>query len=325
MASDDEAAHAFWDEHHHVAEDPDYWMAHPLCREAINRRVSGDPHVWPLDAFAGFAGRRLGRTLSLGCGLGSLERAARRINLCETIEGVDGSPASLAQARDRARDEGLDGITYTRANLNELSLPRGTYDAVFFHQSLHHVRSVEKLLARVARALAPEGLLYLDEWTGPSRTDWTWPRLTRARALYAELPREWRLWPELRFPIEEDDPSECVRSSAILPTVRRLFHVTAFRPYGGHLVAVLMSQLDRPRIPPAELDARIRQWLAEEDEDLVRAPEQSYYAVLAARPRRGIGAAWAEAANYGVRLGLAARYRIPAAFDAAFRPARTGV
>lgn len=313
MRSEDDQARGFWEEHHHLAEDADFWMAHPLCRDAINRRVSGLPYVWALDAFAAYVRRRFALGLSLGCGLGTLERAVRRLDLCEAIEGVDGSQASLDEAREKAREEGLSGITYWRANLNSLALPRRHYDAIFFHQSLHHVRSVEKLLDRVARALRPDGWLYLDEWTGPARTEWTPAALTRARAIFAGLPAEWRKTPTLQPPVQTYDPSECVRSSAILPGVRRLFDVIEERPYGGHLVSVILPQLERDRIPAARLDGLVREWLAEEDEDIARDPARSWYTVLAAKPRRGWRAPSARAANLAVRARLAARYRVPAA------------
>jgi len=281
-------AEEFWDSHHHILEDPGFWMAHPLCRLAINRRVSGNPNMWPLSALADYAGRRFRRALALGCGTGSLERTAMRLNLCEEIDAVDSSEASLHVAREKALEEEMAGIHYRQGDLNHLRLPRRTYDIVIFHQSLHHVASIEKLLARVALSLAPDGLLALDEWTGPSRFEWDTGRLVRTRRLFEQLPPEWRRWPELRDPIEHDDPSEAIRSSAILPSVRRLFHVIVERPYGGHIVAILLSQMAVDTIPKDLLDSLVSCWLAIEDEDLARDPALSFHTALVARPRIGI-------------------------------------
>ncbi len=283
-------AEAFWDGHHHIAEDPDFWMAHPLCRQAINRRVTGDPNIWPLDALATLpiAQHPFRRALSLGCGTGSLERAAMRMKMCVQIEGLDASERSLEVARHRALEEGLQGITYRRRDFNDLRLPRRAYDLVIFHQSLHHVSAMEELLARVGLALTADGLLFLDEWTGPSRDEWSGERLGRLRGLYEELPEPWRRWPELREPIEQDDPSEAVRSSAILPLVRRLFRVEIERPYGGHVVPILLSQMVLDSIPKPDLDNAISRWLAMEDEDIAKDPNLSYHTALVARPRLGL-------------------------------------
>lgn len=301
-----EKARAYWDRHHHTNEDPASWQANPRCREAINRRVSGHPEAWPIVAFKWYIGRRFQRGLSLGSGLGNLERAARSIDLCEAIEGVDASEVSIDIAKSRAKAEGVTGISYRVGNLNTLRLPRDHYDVVFFHASLHHVRSVERLLARVERALTPDGILYLEEWVGPSRTEWNDSRLAKMRALYAELPASWRAYPVLRAPIVADDPSEAIRSSAILPAVHRLFRVIAERPFGGHLVAVILSQLS-DRVAEADRDALIERLLAMEEADLASDPSCSYHAVVVARRKSGLARVTGHALTIVVQLGVATR------------------
>ncbi len=301
----------FWDRHHHISEDPDFWMAHPSCREAINRRVSGDGSTYPLDHLYAFAGRpRFRRALSLGCGTGRLERQMARLGIAGEIDAIDGSAVSIDIARAKASEESLPSIRYRVADLNNVRLPRRAYDAVVFHQSLHHVNSVEKLLERVLASLTPDGLLFLDEWTGPSRFEWNAAKLAQAGSLFAKLPGPWRKWAELRAPIEAEDPTEAVRSSAILPSVRRLFSIRLERAYGGQLVSVLLPQLERSRIPPSELDATLAGWLAIEDADLGRDPSSSYYTAILACPRRGLGQMAARAASLAVRLRQALRYRV---------------
>jgi SAM-dependent methyltransferase len=306
---------AFWDTHHHVNEDPTSWQAEPQCREAINRRVSGDPQAWPLVAFQWYIRRRFRRGLSLGSGLGNLERAARRINLCDEIEGVDASEVSLDIARARASEEGLAGISYRAGDLNSLRLQRARYDVVFFHASLHHVYSIERLLAQVERAMTPDGVLFLEEWVGPSRTEWNAARLAKMRALYAELPESWRVGPVLQPPIVVDDPSEAIRSSAILPAVRRLFHVIEERPYGGHLVAVILSQLCRDKVSDADRQALIGRLLALEEADLANDPSCSYHVVVVARRKTCLARASGHARTFLAQLGVSARYGIETAWQ----------
>jgi SAM-dependent methyltransferase len=215
--------------------------------------------------------------------------------------------------RPRAR-AGAGRIEYRQADLNTLRLSPNTYDVVFFHQSLHHVRSVEKLLARVERALTPDGLLFLDEWTGPSRRDWTDERLAPLRRIYAALPAEWRRFEILQKPLEINDLSETIRSSVILPAVRRVFDVVADKPYGGQIVSVILPQLERTRVPPEELDRLIARWLAAEDEEIARDPSRSYHTVLVARRKAGLRRAAGHLRTFAVRAALAARYRIPTAW-----------
>ena len=284
-------------------------MADPRCREAINRRISGDHLLWPLDAFRLYIGRRFRRALSLGCGLGNVERAVRQMGLADEIEGVDASEVSLEIARAKAAEAGLSGITYRLGNLNTLELPRQRYDLVLFHASLHHVRSIEKLLARVDRAIMPGGIVFLEEWVGPSRAEWTVSRLARLRSLYAELPEFWRAHPVLEAPIALDDPSEAIRSSAIVPGVKRLFDVLEERPYGGHLVAVILDQLIHDRVPERAREALIERLLALEDADLAADPSCSFHTLIVARRRRGLARVAGHVRTFFVRLALAARDR----------------
>ncbi|HEY2797125.1 MAG TPA: class I SAM-dependent methyltransferase [Thermoanaerobaculia bacterium] len=253
---------------------------------------------------------RFGRALSLGCGKGHLERAMVRLGIASEVDAIDGSAVSIELARAKADEEGFTTVHYRQADLNQLDLPRNTYDAVVFHQSLHHVSSVEKLLERVRRSLKPNGLLFLDEWTGPSRFEWSAKKLARASGLFESVPAAWKKWPECRPPIEAADPSEAVRSSAILPAVHRLFSTVLERPYGGHVVALLLPQLARERAPAAELDAIISRWLEAEDQDLERNRDAGFYTALVASPRRGLRLIAGRTANLGVRVLLAFRYRV---------------
>jgi SAM-dependent methyltransferase len=194
--------------------------------------------------------------------------------------------------------------------LNLIRLPRRAYDAVVFHESLHHVSSVEKLLDRVRLSLKPGGLLFLDEWTGPSRTEWDERRMSRVRPHFNAIAASWRKWPECLPPISVDDPSEAIRSSAILPTVHRLFSTILERPYGGHIVSLLLPQVARERLPGVELNRMISGWLAVEDDDLARDPRLSVYTAVLARPRTGISVVVGRLINVALRVALAVRYRV---------------
>jgi SAM-dependent methyltransferase len=303
---DEQPVAAFWDQNPHVSEDPNFWMAHPLCRRAVNRRVSGKDDVWPLDFLYEQADSpRFECMLSLGSGMGRLERAIRRLDIARMVDAIDGSAVSVDIAKLAAAEEGLEGISYSVGDLNRVSLPRHHYEAVVFHQSLHHVTTVERLLGAVRDALKPPGLLFLEEWTGPSRTEWTSGRLRRLRSIFQRVPLAWRKWPELKPPIEEHDPTEAVRSSAIRPGVRRLFRILIDKPYGGQVVSVLLPQLEREAIPTPALDELIAQWLALESEELAADPGSSFYNAILATPLTGVRALAGKMANAGTRASLA--------------------
>lgn len=264
------------------------WMAEPAARAAINRRVTGSPHRWPVEWLAEEIGHApFDDAVSLGCGDGGLERDLARKGLARRILGLDLAEPALALARDRARDEGFDGLRYERADFNALRLPRGAHDAAFFHQSLHHVEDLEGCLDTVAASLRSGGLLYLDEYVGPSRGEWRHELLDHAEAALAELPpgvaRRPRFRRRLPLPVDWRDPSEAIRSSEILTEVSRRFAITHRRDYGGNLLAVIHPHLRRD-LPAGERTALVERLLEREDE-LLAAGAPSYYTVVVAKAR----------------------------------------
>src|SRR5262249_55193083 len=150
------------------------WGTQPLVRRAINRRGTGDPNPRPMEWFADrYVPEPVALGLSVGCGTGLLERDVVSKGLCERVEGVDFSPEAIAEAR-RGADEAALGrrLDYRVEDINAIRLAPRRYDIVFFHGSLHHVRNVERVLEQTREALKPGGLLFLDEYMGPSRSEW---------------------------------------------------------------------------------------------------------------------------------------------------------
>ncbi len=279
-----EAARRFWDEGAPGEPEEHYWGAQPLVRRAINRRVTGDPNRWPMEWFAGkYARPTLSRGLSVGCGSGLLERDVLAKRICQFVEGVDFSPEAIAEARREAEAANLShALAYRVEDINAFELPHDRYDIVFFHGSLHHVRSVERVLAEVSKALKPGGLLYLDEYMGPSRNEWTDGQWAFARSAFDALPEELKNRKNLMIPLPLDDPLESIRSSAIRPETQRLFQVLEDRPYGGNILWFVFPCLDMPRLREDKSDVLTR-LIALEDHLLEQGWVESYFRVLVAQ------------------------------------------
>lgn len=279
-----EAARRFWDEG--APEEPEnhYWGAQPLVRRAINRRVTGDPNRWPMEWFgARYAPRPFSRGLSIGCGSGQLERDVMAKGICHTVEGIDFSAAAIAEARRQAHETRLSSaLDYRVEDIERLRLPESRYDVVFFHGSLHHVRSVERVLDEVGSGLTPGGVLYLDEYMGPSRTEWTREEWSFARSAFRALPRALKNREELAVPLPLDDPLESVRSSAIRPAVYSRFRVLDERPYGGNLLWFLFPCLDMGLLRE-DTTGILSRIIALEDHLLERGWVESYFRVIVAQ------------------------------------------
>jgi len=255
------------------------WMHFPAVRRHIIEQI-GVGYGWPMDwLLHHLGGRTFERGLSIGCGTGALERDLIERGICRRIDAFDGAVASLAVAREEAKDL---PIRYFAADFNRPALPRNTYDAVFFHQSLHHVARLERLLREVMFALKPDGLLYLDEYVGPSRTWWTEARFARQREQFARLvPEHARLSKELPLPIVYGDPSEAVQSGSIRSQLAVGFDVLAERGYGGNLLSLMC-----PAVWWEHADADQLQRLIDAEREELAAGADPYYMLILARPKR---------------------------------------
>lgn len=277
------SAETFWDRE---VVDPTHtsWMQNPRVADYILQSISGSERgLWPVDWFERWlSGRRFKRGLSIGCGTGPLERDVVRRGLVEKIDAFDGSTNSLRVAREAAVAEGLlPRIRYYAADFNRPSLPKKLYDVVFVHQALHHVTRLERLMSAIMEALTEDGILYLDEYIGPSRTQWNEKRIRRHRAIFESTPGEAKLSDTLLLPVQKYDPSEAVRSAEIMPRLRVGFDIKAVRGYGGNLLSVLCPLIDFDRTPGG-VDAIIR-----EEKQLLATGEPPFYAVIVARPKKG--------------------------------------
>jgi SAM-dependent methyltransferase len=192
----------------------------------------------------------------------------------------------IKKAKRRAREEGIDGVRYKVADCNALRLPRDTYDGVFFHGSLHHISDPDTLLAQVAAALKHHGPVYIDDYIGPSRDEWTDDHLEHARKEFNALPQDLRLW-DVDAPLDWRDPSEMIRSSRILPAFRANFEELHYRSYWGNLLFPLLCAVDGEKLRHAANQHWIEKFVSEERR-LTAAGEftQPLFAVLLGRRRQ---------------------------------------
>lgn len=273
--------HEYWSDVRRHDDWDAMWMGHPRVRAWINRRVSGDPAMWPIGCLPQVIPERLPlpRVLSVGCGVGNLERSLLELGYAARVVGVDESEAAVAEAAARARNAGFADRVEYRVEDARATLSRGErWDAVFFHASLHHFDRIGELLERVREALRPKGILYVDEYVGPSRDEWTLTRLVLLNLVYRRLPRAARRARLVRAPISREDPTEALHSSRIPGEVAARFRVLERRDYGGNLLFVIYPNLRRPGEPFEDAVAT----LLRREEDLASRGVPGYFSVIVA-------------------------------------------
>ena len=189
--------------------------------------------------------------LSLCCGEGAVERHMIKRQIVRACEGVDISPQSVAVCRAAAEAEGMSTLTYRVGDVENLPLPRDTYDLVVGWMALHHLADPGRVFARVSRALRPDGVFIVNEYIGPPRF--------QMPSLQAELIDEWvrKLPEELRrtatgiirqgftpptvAQVIARDSSEAIASDRILPELEQQFVITERVDYGGVLLQWLLE------------------------------------------------------------------------------------
>ena len=233
------------------------WWQVPAVRQRWSRKISGST-VIPYETHVAsryLTGRTSLRLLSLGSGACSHELAFARLPHFAEVRCVDIAGRLLQQAAAVAHAEGLTNFQTEVADVNQRPLEAGSYDVVLFHSALHHFRDVEGIVARVRAALAPEGLLILNDYVGPARLQWTAAQLHEAnRVLRDVVPASHRqrfLSRQLKRRVSGPgrlrmylaDPSEAAESDRIIPALRRHFQPLEEAALGGNLLTLVLKDI----------------------------------------------------------------------------------
>jgi SAM-dependent methyltransferase len=229
-----------------------YWLGVLPVRRWVNRRMTDDPDKLYIQRFLeGLSSRwPLPRAASIGCGVGDLERGAADLGAVATIVGSDIGEGSIRVAREAAAAQGLsDRVRYEVADAAEFLEKRiaagERFDLIFFHGVLHHLIDLERVVDGAAQALReqPPGLIYIDEYMGPSRGRWTDEILAPAQGLFGKVPERFRRTPAVYPPIAMEDPTEMIRSDEIERIVRERLEIVEWMPYYGNVLNPLVCAI----------------------------------------------------------------------------------
>ena len=201
-----------------------FWQS-PVVMAEVNRRITGDPDVTPLEYFRrSYCPQPRGLGLSLGSGDGQLEIAAVESGICERIIGIDIAPERVRRATERIPAHLRDRVSFVCENL-ETFRPDEQFDVIFAKSILHHIEALESWCEAFNVLLGAGGLLYVDDFIGPSRFQWTDNQIYVINRLLDALPEPLRRDLVLgdgspRAPVARPnverfiaaDPSEAIRS-----------------------------------------------------------------------------------------------------------------
>ena len=101
------------------------------------------------------------RVLDLGCGWGSLSLWAAARYPHSRITAISNSRPQRAFIEAAAARRGLTNLAVQTADVRTLELAAGSFDRVVSIEMFEHVRNYDRLLARIAHWLAPDGALFV--------------------------------------------------------------------------------------------------------------------------------------------------------------------
>ena len=122
--------------------------------------------------------------LDVGCGPGTITLGLAEVVAPGSVVGIDLQLAQVAQARTMAAERPARNARFAVATGYQLPFPSASFDAVFAHAVLMHLREPARALTEMRRVLRPNGIV------GVRDPDWgaeflapTTPLLEQARAL----------------------------------------------------------------------------------------------------------------------------------------------
>jgi SAM-dependent methyltransferase len=99
------------------------------------------------------------RLLDCGCGPGTIT-----VNLAEVVApgevvGIDIEDKQHEIGRAYARERGVSNVRFETGDIYNLSFPSDSFDAVFAHAVLYHLKNPRKALLEIHRILKPGGVI----------------------------------------------------------------------------------------------------------------------------------------------------------------------
>jgi SAM-dependent methyltransferase len=233
-----------------------FWQS-PVVRAAINRRISGDSEIAPEAHLVAAHGPAIPApyALSLRAGDARLEVALVTSGACQRVTGLDGEEPRAQSANASVPENLRERIRFQQGELLEWA-PEEPLGAVIARSVLHRQQDLDAVLDHVRAVLVPGGLVFVEEFVGPARFQWTDAQLEVVNRLLACLPDE------LLIDLAADDgrrkrsvnrprpashaaanPHDAVCSDRILGGLDARFERVEVHLYGGAVYHQLFSRI----------------------------------------------------------------------------------
>lgn len=240
------------------------WWIIPTLRRRRNQMITSDPDKsYETFVYENYLGERTNlKMLSLGSGNCSHELKFAAFPCFKEINCVDIAANRLAKAEMKAKEMGYSNLKFINSDVEKFDYGKSRYDVVLFNSSLHHFRNVEEILGiKVKNCLRENGILIINEYVGPKRQQYPDHQIKAINEALKLIPKKYRFRYKstliktsysgpgvMRMVLA--DPSECVESHKILPSLRKWYDYIYEVPTGGNIIMNSLRDIAHHFIDP---------------------------------------------------------------------------
>lgn len=234
----------------------DWWII-PSVRERWNYLITGQKQF---DYKQFFIQNLLNnqsnlRLISIGSGSCKNEIEFAKHRALEEVVCIDLAKDTLQKAEEVAKQSNLKNIQFICADVNKIKLQNNSFDIVFFNASLHHFNHIDEFIETVVKqCLKPNGMLVINEFVGATRLQYSKNQLKKINEALKLIPNQYKTRYKSNilkqtfsgsglFRMILADPSECIDSARILPTIHSHFETILEQPYGGNILMNVLKDI----------------------------------------------------------------------------------
>lgn len=228
------------------------------------------------------------KMLCIGSGVSSHELKLAEYYQFEKIDCIDIANNRLKEAQELANKKRLKNIQFICADIYNYELKKNHYDIVFFHASLHHFKDMDGFFKRIInKTLKKNGRLIINEFVGANRHQFPNHQLKSINDSIKQIPKKYlqrfksslikkRFYGSGVIRMIIADPSECVDSISIMPTIRKYFTIEIEKPYGGNLLANVLKDIAHHFVELDKEKENVLQTLFQEEDEYLKRYDSDF-------------------------------------------------
>jgi ubiquinone/menaquinone biosynthesis C-methylase UbiE len=226
------------------------WWIIPEVKQRWNEKISGNKEVgyeqFMMDNY--FKAQQNLRLISIGSGSCSHEIELASYANFKDVVCVDLSANRMKEAEEKALQLGRNNMKFLCTNFLTSQLEEENFDIVLFHSSLHHFDNIDQLLqTRIKDLLKPNGKLVINEFVGATRLQFKKEQVNAINEALNLIPSAYKtrfksnavktkFYVSGKWRMILADPSECIDSASIMPSIHQHFDTVVEKPYGGNIL-----------------------------------------------------------------------------------------